>query len=366
MRFHVVGLPHTETNFEHLTCAYTQKVVKFCEMMLDRGHEVFLYSAENNIARCTEHVTVLSSTDQLRFFGPHDKAALPAVDWDPNSEYWRIMNTNTINGIRERKQERDIICLIAGTAQRPIASALPELLSVEYGIGYSGVFSDYLVFESYAWMHHIYGLRGDDNGHFYHDVVPNYFDVKQFTPVAKPKGDYLLWMGRMIARKGPNIAAEIAERAGIPLVMAGNGLIKQDGDEFIANDITFKSGNATHVGPVGVEERAELMANAYALLMPTLYLEPFGGVHVEAMLSGTPVITPDYGVFPETNLNGVTGFRFHTLREAVRGVERIEELNRAAIRTYAVNRFGLGPVGRQFETYFERLLGLYGDGWYEK
>ena len=42
---------------------------------------------------------------------------------------------------------------------------------------------------------------------------------------------------------------------------------------------------------VGPLERAELLRNAKAVLMPTYYLEPFGGVNVEAQLCGTPVIT---------------------------------------------------------------------------
>lgn len=48
------------------------------------------------------------------------------------------------------------------------------------------------------------------------------------------------------------------------------------------------------MGSVGVKERAELMAYADAVMVPTTYLEPFGGVVIEAMLSGTPAITTDF------------------------------------------------------------------------
>ena len=33
MRFHVVALPHTQTNKSHSACAFTMKVLHFCQMM---------------------------------------------------------------------------------------------------------------------------------------------------------------------------------------------------------------------------------------------------------------------------------------------------------------------------------------------
>ncbi len=48
----------------------------------------------------------------------------------------------------------------------------------------------------------------------------------------------------------------------------------------------------------GAEERLALLGNAKSVLMPTYYLEPFGGVHVEAQLCDTPVITTDWSAFP--------------------------------------------------------------------
>ncbi len=70
MRFHVVSLPHTQTTTEYTSCAFTEKVRRFCIMMKSMGHEVYLYSGEYNQAPCDEH------PEHERFAGlPPDWAA---------------------------------------------------------------------------------------------------------------------------------------------------------------------------------------------------------------------------------------------------------------------------------------------------
>lgn len=69
---HIVSLPHTQTTAEYTHCAYTQKVRKFCNMMSDLGHEVILYASEENEARVSELVTVITKDEQRRIFGDND------------------------------------------------------------------------------------------------------------------------------------------------------------------------------------------------------------------------------------------------------------------------------------------------------
>ncbi|HSG60329.1 MAG TPA: glycosyltransferase, partial [Pseudomonadales bacterium] len=265
-------------------------------------------------------------------------------------------NANAIAEIGKRIQKEDFICLIGGSAQKPIADAFPAHMSVEFGVGYGGVFAKYRVFESYAWMHSIYaGWKNPTtaDGQFYDGVIPGYLEPEMF-PLGDGKGDengeYYLFIGRLIDRKGYRIAQEVCQRLGKRLILAGPG---------------EQSGYGEFVGSVGPEERAKLMGGATATFAPTLYVEPFGNVVIESQACGTPTITTDWGAFTENNPDGVSGFRCRTLAEFVQAAEGVKYLDRAKIRNRAVSLYNLDTIGLQYEAYFKRLLTLWGDGWYE-
>lgn len=353
--FHVVNLPHTQTTAEYTHCAYTQKVRKFCNMMKDLGHTVILYASEENEARVDELVTCITKDDQSRIFsnGDHTKQFFDII-WDPNHEHWSYMNTRVIDELRTRIKPQDFLCLIGGTCQQPIADAFPAHMAVEYGIGYIGTFTKYRVFESYAHMHYVHGSQQDDNGSFYDTVVPNYYDLEEF-PASKPSdAPYYLFVGRLIDRKGYQIAQQVCERLGKRLLLAG-----QTGPEGY-------QGYGEHVGVVGVEARGKLMAGAQAVFVPTTYIEPFGGVHAEALLCGTPVITTNFGVFTETVVNGVNGYRCDTFQDFLDAVTAVEagKFKRKSIRASAQKRFSTKVVAQQYQDYFDRLYTLWGEGWY--
>jgi glycosyltransferase involved in cell wall biosynthesis len=107
-----------------------------------------------------------------------------------------------------------------------------------------------------------------------------------------------------------------------------------------------------------------MLAGARAVLCPSVYVEPFGGVAVEAMLSGTPVLASPFGAFSETVSHGTSGFLCHTLGDFRAAVEAVGDLDRKAVRDWALERFTLEVCAPQYGRWIDRLSTLYGKGWY--
>jgi glycosyltransferase involved in cell wall biosynthesis len=361
VRLHLVALPHTRVSRDFATCAYTQKALKFSKMMAAVGHEVVLYAPEGSDESYCELVPCLSETERVATFGWDDPNRLPF--W-PTDEQFSRFNVRAAYHLRERYERGDLVLLASGWSQRSIAEALPDALCCEPFVGYEGILTPYCAFESHAWRHFLYGKWGIGDGRWYDEVIPNYFDPADFDVVPR-RGDYLLFVGRLIGRKGVHVAGEIAQAAGMKLVVAGPGAVEVEPGRIASAEVTLE-GDVEYVGTVGIEERAELMAGAYALLAPTVYVEPFGGVAVEAMLSGTPAITTPWGAFSETVEPGLTGYHFRTLEDGLEAVELAGYLEPARIRRRALERFSLATVGGCFDSWFSRLGTLFGDGWYTR
>lgn len=346
MTFHVLSLPHTQTLNTFNLCAYTTKTIKFCQMMKDLGHTVYLYASKDNEAPCDELITCISKAEQEKHLEGKHYVHAP---FDPNHPLWTTFNNRAIDEIGKRKQPQDFLCVIAGFCQKPVSDAHPDLMTVEWGVGYGGVYSDHRVFESYAWMHtvygHLYGTHSAD-GRFYDTVIPNFFEVDKF-PFSDKKDDYFLFIGRVIERKGYHIAQEACQRAGKRLIVAGLG-------DF--------SGYGEYIGPVDETKRGDLMSKARAVFAPTIYLEPFGAVVPESQLCGTPTITTDWGAFTETVEQGKTGMRCRTLKEFVDATD--QEWDYQYIREQAASKWSMDVVKHQYQKYFENLQTLWKDGWY--
>lgn len=365
MKLHVIGFPHSETTsaFEH--CAFTARTREFATMMTRAGWDVRLYAGEQNDAEVTEFVPVATAVDRAAWWPGYVPERDVFNDFAPESEGWQAFNARTAAAIRERAEPHDVVCLTMGLSQRAIAEQLADLglLVVETGIGYSGVWAPHRVFESHAWRHFLAAREPHDDARFFDTVIPRAYEPAAF-PRGTGSGGYLLFVGRLIARKGPQIAAETARRLGMKLVVAGQGARSWSNQKIVLDDGLVIEGDLEYAGVVGPADRAELMGAAAAIITPTLYFEPFGGVSVEAQLTGTPAIVSDWGGLPENVVEAETGFACSTLADFTAAAISAASLNRERIREHALATWSLEAIAPRFDRYFRRLETLYGDGWY--
>jgi glycosyltransferase involved in cell wall biosynthesis len=364
-RFHILGIPHTISIREYSVCAFTQKVVRLCALLKRRGHHVIHYGHEDSAVECDEHVAIVGRRDLVIAYGNHDWRREGFPSFDPDDHAYRAFTNNAIAAIGARKQKGDFLLCMFGGGHVRVANAHRDMIICEPGIGYPrGHFAPFKVFESYAMLHAYRGLDAIASAvedMWYEAVIPNYFDLADFDYSAE-KEDYFLFLGRVGGAKGAHIAAQIVEAVGGRLIVAGPGSLE-------GLQGRTERPIAEYVECVGVADgvtRRKLLSRARATLLPSLFVEPFCGVQIESMLSGTPVITTDWGAFAEYNLHGITGFRCRTFEQFTWAARNISQIEPAACRDWAARNFSLERVGDMYEEYFRAVSDVYWrGGWYQ-
>src|SRR2546421_1659473 len=162
--------------------------------------------------------------------------------------------------------------------------------------------------------------------------------VEMYRFREKP-GNYLAFLGRVSPEKPVDRAIEIARLVGMPLKIAAK--VDPVDKDYFESVITPLLSNSLveFVGEIGDAEKDEFLGNAYALLFPIDWPEPFGLVMIEAMACGTPVIAYRGGAVPEVIDQGHTGFAVEGLQDAVDAVRRIWKLSRKRCREVFEKRF---------------------------
>ena len=187
----------------------------------------------------------------------------------------------------------------------------------------------------------------------YAATVYNGINTDEFTFCSEPS-DYLLFFGRIHPEKGTSESIQIAKRSGRRLIISG--LIQHQ--EYFDSKIKplINDDDIVYVGNSSPKERDKLMGEAYALLHPISFEEPFGLSVAEAMLCGTPVIAFNKGSMPELILDGKTGFLINTIDDAVKAVNNTRSINRKYCREFAESKFSRQKMVEGYMEVYKKIL----------
>jgi glycosyltransferase involved in cell wall biosynthesis len=186
-------------------------------------------------------------------------------------------------------------------------------------------------------------------------TVYNGIEVERFSFNPSP-GSYLVVIGRLSPDKGIHHAIEVAERCGVPLVIAG--IVPPENQQYFSEVIRPRlRGLIDFVGPADHSLKDELLSGAMACLHLVTYEEAFGLTQVEAMACGTPVIGFRRGAVPEIVCHGVTGFVVDTVDDAVAAVGQVPRIDRAQCRRWVEERFSARQMVEGYEQVYRSVLG---------
>jgi glycosyltransferase involved in cell wall biosynthesis len=180
-------------------------------------------------------------------------------------------------------------------------------------------------------------------------------DIQSFTFYPKAE-NYLCFVGRIAPDKRPERAIEIAKRVGLPLKIAAK-IGPQDRDFFASKVEPLLDSSIEFLGQLDENKKRDLIGHALALLLPIDWPEPFGMVFIEALASGTPVLTCPLGAAPEVLTDGLTGYLRRTVDELVEAVYELPSISRAGCRRYAAERFDMRRMTMRYLNVYSRLLG---------
>lgn len=189
-------------------------------------------------------------------------------------------------------------------------------------------------------------------------AIPNFVEVGKFPFVEKVKADApLVFLSRIERIKGVHNAIAIAQGAGRKLLIAGNRVDSMEGESYWEEEVApHLSDEVQYVGPVNDDEKARLLGQAAAMVVPIEWEEPFGIVFAEALACGTPVISCLRGSLPSIIEDGKEGFLIESIEEGIEAVDRLADINRSACRLKAETQFSREVVAQQYLELYERRL----------
>ncbi len=180
-----------------------------------------------------------------------------------------------------------------------------------------------------------------------------------FRPAVSYPEDYLVWLGRMVPEKGAHLAIQVAKGCEAPLLLAGTI------DRHVPASVRYFEDKIKpqlnhhlikYIGPVNLKQKIDLLSRARVLLNPIEWEEPFGMVMIEAMAVGCPVISFRRGAAPEVVAHQTSGFLVHNVKEMLRALAHIDELDRKMVRRHVELHFSVRVMAEKYTRIYQNVI----------
>ena len=306
------------------------------EGLVDRGWDVTLFATGNSLTRAHLHAVVERGYEEDRSIDPKVAEYLHiaevfehAADFDLIHSHYDFMAL-----AYTRLVKTPVLTTIHGFSS-------PRIMPVyeKYRDGYFVSISD---------SDRAPGLN-------YLATVYNGIDLGLY-PQRKTRGEHLIFIGRIHPDKGVHLAIQAALLSGRRLLIAGilqdTAYFRDEVEPYLDDD------QIRYVGPVGVEEKNALFAQAFALIHLNTIPERFGLVLAEANAAGVPVIAMDLGSCREVIEQGVTGFLVNDVAEAVTTLDSVPSLQDSACRRRVEERFSIATMVAAYERVYAAIFEL--------
>ena len=182
-------------------------------------------------------------------------------------------------------------------------------------------------------------------------------DLYRFHPEP---GKYLAFLGRIAPEKRPDHAIEIAKRVGLPLRIAAK--VDPVDRNYFHTEIEplLDHPLVEYVGELTDAEKDDFLGEAYALMAPFDWPEPFGLVFIESLACGTPVLAYRRGSIPELIDDGITGFVCEGPSKMAAAVEQVSLIDRHRCRQAFEDRFTVERMVQDYLAVYEDMVGQVG------
>jgi len=174
-------------------------------------------------------------------------------------------------------------------------------------------------------------------------------DLERIYHLGKGDKGYLAFVSRLTPEKGPHIAIEVAIKAEMRIVVAG--IVPDEEKDYYESKVKPLMNNplVEWAGELDDAGKDEVIGGAVGFIVPIQWDEPFGLAFIEALATGTPIISSPRGSLPELIEDGRHGFLVTGEDELVEACRKVQTLDRAECRRWVVERFSPSRMAADYE-----------------